>query len=132
MDPAINCFVGESSLAYCMANGARGSCSAFVNGNPRLILDLYELCVEERWEEAVMLQKKVNTWVVKVVMPFFNKYEMMDPVIDKMIQYAGGYNPPDNVYTRKPYIPVSKEVLERFKEETEQVFPEFIYTEEPI
>ncbi len=122
----LNHFVGEEFLLYGMMNGAVGSCSSLVNGNPKLILEFYRLCLDKQWVLANEIQKKINRWFIKVVIPLIQK-GYLDPVIDKAIAYIGGYNPPDNIITRKPYKCLSKEELMDFQSMTQGIFPEFIY-----
>lgn len=122
----LNHFVGEHFLLYGMMNGAAGSCSSLVLGNPKFFLDFYDLCEKKEWVKANEMQKKVNKWFTMVVRPIVAKGHL-DPVMDKAIAYIGGFNPPENILTRKPYKPLTQDELKEFKEMTEKVFPEFIY-----
>jgi dihydrodipicolinate synthase/N-acetylneuraminate lyase len=124
--PQINVYLGESVLLYGMMCGAVGCCSSLVNGNPKLILDFYRLCVNKEWERANVIQQKINAWMLKVVMPYVRS-GVSYPAIDKAITYVGNFDRPRNVLIRKPYSVMSDQDLKEFEQRTIEVFPEFIY-----
>lgn len=92
LTPDLSYFVIETILASSMMVGARGSYSSLIYTNPRFILTLYDHAFNNRWEEAIKMQKTALRFVSGVVSFVKSHGEgYIDPIIDKGIATASGF-----------------------------------------
>lgn len=123
-DLPLSIFTGEDSLADAMKMGAKGSYSSFVYFNPRIILNYYRLCEEKKWEEAVLIQKKIYRIVHEGLGPLIGK-GYQDSALDRVLGKAAGFLK-CGLMTQLPYRAVKEEEFLVFKNWVEKNEPEFL------
>ncbi len=127
--PGLSYFVIETVLVSSMLLGARGSYSSLVYTNPQLSLTMYDHAVNDRWEEAIKMQKTAQQFISDVI--FFVKSRgegYIDPVIDKGLAVASGCLE-GSQRTRAPYIGWSDETITELRTWMKENYPQFVYPE---
>jgi len=130
MTPQISYFAGETLLASAMMVGARGTYSSLIYTNPDFMLTLYDHAVNDRWEDAIAMQKTAHSFVSGVISFLKSSSEgFMDPVVDKGMAIASGCLT-GSQRTRPPYIGLSDETVSELRRWMKQNYPQFVYPEE--
>lgn len=125
--PQLSYFVAENLLASGMMLGARGSYSSLIATNPQFMLTLYEHCVNERWGEAIAMQKTAHHFFDEAAGFIIARGEgAIDPVFDKGLSVAAGCSL-GSARTRAPYIGWSDETVAAMREWLQQNYPQFIH-----
>jgi len=126
LNPGLKFYVGENVLVSAMAIGARGSCSSIVYTNSGLVLKMYALAKEHKWDEALAMQSRMVAF-------FAGMDEIMselgvggiDPVADKGLGLAAG-GIVGHPRTRAPYIGWSEENVRKVRDWMKTKFPDFL------
>jgi 4-hydroxy-tetrahydrodipicolinate synthase len=122
--PQLSHFTGERNFTPYMLFGARGSYSWFANFNARYVVDWFDDMVQGRWDQARHRQERMHAFgKAKAVLAGKGNYA---GVINKAMAAASPFLPP-LYYTRKPYLPVPREVIDRFQRTVEEQFPDLLW-----
>ena len=129
LNPDLKFFVGENLLVSGMLIGARGSCSSIVYTNPDTVLNMYRLAKEHKWEEALVMQARMEDFFAGVF-PIIEKLGegAIDPVADKGLGLAAG-GIVGHPRTRAPYIGWSEESVRAVRAWMKKNFPDFVANE---
>jgi 4-hydroxy-tetrahydrodipicolinate synthase len=123
--PNINFFVGTPWLATFMQQAnARGSYDVLVYMNPPLVLKMYDLCCEGKFEEAILIQEKFQKFYMIVSELGFLNFS--DSAIDRCIGLSTGFLKGYSTRIKKPYSSVSAEMLEELKRRVANELPELL------
>jgi len=120
MLPELSHFVGEPELVPAMLYGGQGTYSAFVYLMPKTIIRMYELCADQKWEEARKLQQRVNEYLFKAVWPMIDK-GYMDPILDKAMATVGNILEENND-VRRPMLKVDDDDFKAFEQAVKNDF----------
>ncbi len=101
-----------------MMLGARGTCSYWANTLPFWTRQKMDLCLLNRWEEGMQMQKRLLIWESRYT-SLLRKSGYLHGVIGKARSALTGFLK-DSGYTRPPYYPVSQELFSEFKQAFEQ------------
>lgn len=115
----------ETNLAVSMMYGAVGAYSALIFVAPELLLRLYRLCLEKRWEETIPLERRVGDFFRDVVLPLERKGYHAS-ALDKGMAEVSGVLRPCGV-PRPPYYGISAADLIWMLKIMTDKYPEFIY-----
>jgi dihydrodipicolinate synthase/N-acetylneuraminate lyase len=125
--PTLAFFVSETLLASAMQLGAKGSCSALIDTNPKFMLDMYKKIQAGKWADAIKMQRRAAAFVKDAVAFVQSRNEgFIDPVIDKGFAVASGFMI-GHQRCRAPYIGWSDETIVAFRKWLEKNYPDFIY-----
>jgi dihydrodipicolinate synthase/N-acetylneuraminate lyase len=117
-------FAGEHVLMPYAMYGARGTYSWFANFNPRYVLDWYDDLVNQRWEAAMQRQKRIHAF--QMAKEIFTGSGNLGGIVGKAVSAASPFLVTAN-RTRRPYLPVSDELISKFKRVVEEQFPDLIW-----
>ncbi|MCC7368102.1 MAG: dihydrodipicolinate synthase family protein [Chloroflexi bacterium] len=117
--PQISHLVGEGVMAPYLMFGGRGINSWFTNFNPRFVLDLYNDVVAGRWDSARQRQKRLHAFIGAI--DVLQETGNLHGIIGKAVTEASPFliSTPT---TRRPYQPVVREAVERFRRIVEEQF----------
>ncbi len=111
--PNVSHFTVEYTTVPGMRVGARGTYSYWANTLPHWTRRMTDLCLEEKWEEAMAMQQRLLTWEAKYTKPLRDAGHLHG-VIGKARGALSGFLE-DTGYTRPPYYPVKESLLEEYK-----------------
>jgi dihydrodipicolinate synthase/N-acetylneuraminate lyase len=94
-----------------MMTGATGFCTSYFFACPEECMELYRLCTEKKWDEAMRLQWRINEFYHRA--PYEDKYS--DAAWDKALASVCGYFTVDKT-TRAPYIPMTDAEAQELKD----------------
>ena len=117
----------EMSLPVTMMYGGRGCYSALIFVAPELILRLYHLCVDRRWEETIPIVKRISAFSVDAILPLAGK-GYNDTALDKAMAEISGVVLPAGA-PRPPYRALSAEDKQFLQTKMIKDYPEFVYRE---
>ena len=103
--------------------GARGMFSMMGSAIPGFVMKLYDTCRAEKWEEAWEMQHKLrDVWDYLNQHPVGSAYGS----IPRFKAIVNAFGVLDCGITRKPFIPVPREVQDKLRQEIEDKFPEML------
>ncbi len=103
--------------------GAKGIFSMMGSAIPKYIVRLYGACKDGRWEEAWKMQHQLrDAWDYLNQHPAATQFSS----IPRFKAIVNAFGTLDCGITRKPFIPVSKEVQGKLRQEIEDKFPDMI------
>ena len=106
-----------------MKLGAKGVFSMSSSMFPRFMVRFFNTCKDGNWEEAQKMQYKLkDIWNFIDGLAFGREYG----ALSRFKCYVNAFGVLDCGITRKPFIPVPKDVQDRYREEIEKAFPEMI------
>ena len=120
----INVWVGESEWYRLGPYGAIGCASSLVYMNPRVLLHMFELVVQEKWEELQPWTDQVNRLVNEGLAPFIEK-GFTDSANDRLMGVASGFLTM-NVRSRGPYTSATDEDVRRLRAWMDVNTPELV------
>jgi len=106
-----------------MKLGAKGIFSMSASMFPRFIVDMYRKCTEGKWDEVQRMQYKLkDVWNFLDGLEFGQGYG----AIPRFKAYVNAFGVMDCGIPGKPFIPVPKDLVARYREEIEKKYPELI------
>jgi dihydrodipicolinate synthase/N-acetylneuraminate lyase len=122
--PQLSHFTGEHAMTPFMLFGARGVYSWFVNFNPRFMLDWYDDIVNERWAHAKHRQERMHKFIgaMKVLQGSGNLHGIVGKATAAASPFLVGTH-----QTRRPYLPIPKEIVEAFRRTVNEQFPDMLW-----
>lgn len=123
--PDLSHFTGEHSLTPYIFLGARGVYSWFTSFNPRYILDWYDDCVNKRWDEAIHRQRRVHAFSRAKAAAMAGQGNLHG-ILNKGMAAASPFLV-GSPRTRRPYLPIADEDIERFRRVVEEQFPDLAW-----
>lgn len=124
--PQLAYFGGESTFTALALFGMRGVYSWFANFNPTYCLAWWEDIVQHRWEAAAQRQARVAAFS-RIAKSHLREDGHLHGILNKAMAAAGAFAAETNWFTRKPYLPVSADAVDRFKRAVDEQFPDLIY-----
>ena len=123
--PQLSHFTGEHAMTPYMMFGARGVYSWFVNFNPHFMLDWYDDILNGRWEQAKQRQARLHAFgQAKSILEGSGN---LHGIVGKAMTAASPFLVAAN-RTRKPYLAVPAETVDRFRRVVEEQFPDLLWT----
>ena len=120
----VNVFVGETRWPELGPRGAVGCCSAMVYWNPRLVLELWELLQQQRWDELEQRTPKLKA-LHEFLAGHFAAKGFTDTAYDRMGGRAGGFLK-TSLRSRGPYPSATLDDVERLRQWYAENFPEML------
>ena len=122
--PKINFFTGTPWLVpFYQLAGARGSYDVLIYMNPPAVLEMYKLCTEGKFKEALSIQEKLQRFYRIVEEIGFLNYS--DSAIDRCIGLSTGFLKGYSLAVKKPYASVPKSMMDELTRRTREELPEF-------
>jgi 4-hydroxy-tetrahydrodipicolinate synthase len=109
--PHLAHFVTDYAVVPGLMLGGRGVYSFWVNSLPRWHRRLIDCCLAHKWDEAMRMQLKFNQWECTCVEPLVEQ-GYLHGVIGKARCAAAGFLQDDG-FTRAPYLPMPKNLVEQ-------------------
>jgi dihydrodipicolinate synthase/N-acetylneuraminate lyase len=122
--PTLSHFTGEHSFTPYTLFGARGIYSWFVNFNARYMVEWYDDMVQQRWERAKHRQQRMHAFMK--AMAIFMADGNLHGIVGKAVTAASPFLVPAN-RTRRPYLPIPEETVQRFREIVEEQLPDMLW-----
>ena len=104
---------GDYFTVTSMMMGAKGAYSYWGNTLPRWSRRLVDLCIAEKWGEAMAMQQRLIRWEMLHVAPL-RREGYQSGILGKARAALSGFLE-DTGIVKPPYQPVRKEVFDRFK-----------------
>jgi len=120
----VNVFVGETRWPELGPRGAVGCCSAMVYWNPRLVLELWELLQQQRWDELEQRTAKLKA-LHEFLAGHFAAKGFTDTAYDRMGGRAGGFLK-TSLRSRGPYPSATLDDVERLRQWYAENLPEML------
>ncbi|MDP8285755.1 MAG: dihydrodipicolinate synthase family protein [Candidatus Electryonea clarkiae] len=120
----INVWVGEDALAKLGPYGAIGSASALVYMNPRIILHMFELLLQKKWDELKVWTDRVKFHLEVGLAPFEAK-GFTDTAYDHLQGLVAGFLKM-HPCSRGPYISATEEDVKILRKWLKENIPEFL------
>ncbi len=122
--PRLRHFTGEHAMTPYMLFGARGVYSWFANFNAPYVVAWYDDIVNGRWEQARQRQERMHAFMAA-------KEMLLGPgnlhaIVNKAMAAASSFLLPDN-RTRRPYLPIPDDVVQRFRRRVEEDCPDLLW-----
>jgi len=126
LNPDLKFLVAENLLVSGMQIGARGSCSSIVYTNSKFVLKMYRLAKEHKWDEAVLMQARIDGFYAELsaILAKLDEGEI-DPVADKGLGLASG-GLVGHPRTRAPCVGWSEDSVQAVRAWLMKDFPEFV------
>lgn len=106
-----------------MKLGAKGVFSMSSSMFPRFMVRFFKTCKEGNWEEAQKMQYELkDIWNFMDGLAFGHEYG----ALSRFKCYVNAFGVLDCGTTRRPFIPVPRDIQARYREEIEKAFPEMI------
>lgn len=123
--PSLAHFVGEQAYGFLAPYGAAGIYSWFANFNPRFLLEWHADAVAGRWPEVVRRQERMLEFIEAMRGLIAGGHQ--HAVIGKAIASASDLLVPAP-HTRRPYLPIPKESVDRWKHDVQERFPDMCWS----
>lgn len=117
-------FVGENMWGKLGPCGAIGSCSSFIYQNPRLLLRVFGLRMEEKWDELNEWMARYDRICREALKPLFAA-GCADSAIDRVLGLSAGFLR-TSLKCRGPYPSCTKKHLADFRGWLKKHDPEFL------
>jgi 4-hydroxy-tetrahydrodipicolinate synthase len=122
--PQLSHFTGEHAFSPYVEYGARGVYSWFSNFNPRYMLDWYDDLVQGRWEQARHRMRRMHALIMTAAV--LRGPGNLHGIVGKALSSISPFLVPHN-RTRRPYLPISDEVIAQFRRILEEQFPDMLW-----
>jgi len=103
--------------------GASGCVSSTATLNPMFILQLYNHCLDQKWDLALKMQCQIKAFhkgLWEIIPPIY-----LDPVIDKALTDIAGFITAGD--PRKPFLPLPNHLKLQLRHFLETYHPQFLY-----
>jgi hypothetical protein len=117
-------FVGEYRWGELGPCGAVGACSSFIYQNPRILLAVFDLCLQKKWNELNLWMSKYYRIVAEGLKPMFDA-GCVDSAIDRVLGLSAGFLK-TSLMCRGPYPSCTKKHLADFRIWLKKNYPEFL------
>lgn len=117
-------FVGENVISNFGPHGARGSCSALVYQNPRILLQMFDLLEQKQWKELKVWTDKLNRLIFEGLKPCF-AIGATDSALDRVLGLSAGFLK-TSLRSRGPYPSCTPQMLKQFQQWLKRNMPEFL------
>jgi 4-hydroxy-tetrahydrodipicolinate synthase len=117
-------FTGEHAMTPFMFLGAKGIYSWFANFNAPYLVEWYAAIEAGDWDEARSRQTRMHAFI-KATAPLLEGGNLHG-IVGKAITAASPFLIPAN-RTRKPYLPISDEIVTSFRRTVEEQFPDLLW-----
>lgn len=124
--PHLSHFAGESCFTPYSMFGARGIYSWFVNYNPRYMIDWYDDLAAHRWDQAIFRQGRMHAFM-RVRTEVLQADGNLHGIVGKAVSTASPFLVPAG-WTRRPYLPIAPDAVERFRRTVEEQFPDLVWS----
>ncbi len=122
--PQLSHFTGEHAMTPYMMFGARGVYSWFVNFNPRYMLDWYDDILNQRWDLARHRQERMHAFIL--AKRILEGTGNLHGIVGKATSAASPFLIEAN-RTRSPYLPISSEIVRKFRQIVETDFADLLW-----
>jgi len=123
--PELCHFTGEHAMTPYMFFGARGVYSWFANFNARYMIEWYEDIQQGRWEQARHRQERMHAFSL-LKEELLCQPDNLHGIVGKAMEAASPFLVSSN-RTRRPYLPVPDEAINRFRVLVEARFPDLLW-----
>ncbi|MBA3274524.1 MAG: dihydrodipicolinate synthase family protein [Chloroflexia bacterium] len=123
--PQLSHFSGEQAMTPFMFFGARGVYSWFVNFNPTYMLAWYDEIIAGQWEQARHRQERMHAFS-RTKTRLLNQPGNLHAVVTKAVAASSPFLLP-NYRTRRPYVPLSRSVIDTFRQTVVEEFPDLLW-----
>jgi len=120
----VNVFVDESLWFQLGPNGARGSCSALVHWNPRIILSMWSEFEKKNWDSVGRWHEKIEA-LHQFLFSQFGPRGFTDTAFDRLGSAASGFMS-SNLRSRGPYPSAVEQDAVVLRNWYENHFPEML------
>jgi len=120
----INVWVGEHELSRLGPDGANGCASSLVYMNPRLMLHMFELLEQKKWDELQPWTNQIRKLFIEGLAPYFAK-GLNDASVVRLMGIASGFLGME-IHSRQPYTSASMEDAVELRAWMEQHTPELL------
>lgn len=120
----INVWVGENEWNRLGPNGAIGCASSLVNINPRILLHMFDLVLQKKWDELQPWTDLVERLFNEGLAPFVGK-GFLDTAADRLMGVATGFLTM-SVRSRGPYTSATGEDVRQLRAWMEANTPELL------
>ncbi len=117
-------FVGENEIGKLGPYGAIGCCSSLIYQNPKLILMIFDLLFEKKWDELDVWMTKLDKLIFEGLKPCFDA-GCVDSAIDRLLGLSAGFLK-TSLICRGPYPSCTPELLAGFQAWLKTNLPEFL------
>lgn len=114
-------FFVETFLVDSFFWGSKGFFASYIYVFPEFMMKLYEACQSKNWEKAREMENKMRNFNEKALRPLLAE-GYSEPALSKAL--ADATNLIKAGPTRKPFIPVPEERIEKLKQQIRNDFPE--------
>jgi 4-hydroxy-tetrahydrodipicolinate synthase len=118
--PQLSHFTCENVMTPFMLLGAKGVYSWFANFNPAYLLAWYDDIEQGRWDLAKHRQERMHAFILATVEHIHGDGNQ-DAIVGKAISAASPFLVAAN-RTRRPYLPVPQEAIDRFRRVVDEEF----------
>jgi dihydrodipicolinate synthase/N-acetylneuraminate lyase len=125
MTPQLAHFTLDDVLTPYTMFGARGNYSWFVNFNPEYALAWWEDCVAGRWERARHRQERFHR-LRRLKREIFGERNYHG-IANKAVAAASAFLVGQH-RTRRPYLPLPTEAIDRLRRRVEEELPDLVWT----
>jgi len=122
--PQLSHFTGEHAFMPYTMFGARGIYSWFVNFNVRYVVEWFEDMQHGRWDLAKHRQQRMHSFMQAA--QILHGSGNLHGIVGKAVTAASPFLVPAN-RTRRPYLPIPDETIQRFRWIVEEQFPDLVY-----
>ncbi|MDB5076242.1 MAG: dihydrodipicolinate synthetase [Chloroflexi bacterium] len=122
--PTLSHFTSEHAFTPYTLFGARGIYSWFVNFNARYMVEWYDDMVHERWDLAKHRQQRMHAFMK--AMNIFHDSGNLHGIVGKAVTASSSFLVPAN-RTRRPYLAIPDEKVQRFREIVEEQLPDMLW-----
>lgn len=120
----VNVWVGENEWNHLGPHGAIGCCSSLVYMNPRVLLHMFTLLRQQRWQELQPWTDMVNRLITEGLAPFTAK-GYTDTAYDRLMGVTSGFLTM-SLRSRPPYIAATDEDARELRQWMETNTPELL------
>ena len=120
----INVWVGENEWNRLGPNGAIGCASSLIYMNPRILLHMFDLVLQEKWDELQPWTDLVDRLINEGLVPFVEK-GFTDTADDRLMGVATGFLTM-SVRSRGPYTSATDEDVRQLRAWMEANTPELL------
>jgi 4-hydroxy-tetrahydrodipicolinate synthase len=111
--PMLSHLVVDETYGYFAPYGAAGVCSWFANFNPKFMIEWHADAVAGNWESVFARQRRMLEFTAAAAM--LEADGSLHGIVGKAISQASDFLVP-TAHTRRPYLPVRPELVERWRE----------------
>jgi 4-hydroxy-tetrahydrodipicolinate synthase len=123
--PHLSHFTGEHAMTPYMTLGARGVYSWFVNFNARYMVEWYDDIVHNRWAQARHRQERVHALIL-LLKEMLVDAGNLHGIVGKALTATSSFLVSNN-RTRRPYLAIPDETVQRLRGRLEAEFPDLLW-----